>query len=1552
MRRSLAMQAQEFLMTRRQNRRRVIVLRCLAIVVTFVTAYALIMPAITQSNAMLCGKEEHTHTDACWMAEMAAPQPELICAVGQNRETVIHTHGGNCYDWNGEPICTLPEREEHVHDSGCYREFRELICQERQDLGHIHTSACHTYVRGALICGREEDGGSHVHTDACYRVERGSESVCGQGEGGGHAHTDTCYQVERGSEPACGQEEGDSHVHTGDCYTIQNSSKPKCGKAETEGHTHTDGCYTEKTVDVLSCRQPESDDILDEEGNVVQPGHSHTGVCYTAETERVLDCGQRESEGHQHIDACYPEEKVLTCTQEGGEGHVHTGACYPEKKVLICEKEESRDHIHTDACYPEERVLACEEKDQGHTHSDSCYEWTQELHCHEEEREPGHSHTDECYEITELLVCREEELILHVHTDGCYEYTYDEDTGDIVDEVLVCSRPEVISHQHTDECFYTPEGEPVETRVLTCGEEEHIHSEECYVEIAPKEEDVYFCGQTEHIHSADCYFDSGELRCTIPEHVHSLTCLEEQPPVLEIPEEPRPERVELDEYFTYETEAFHATFHATGIATLADPEDGAPLSPDGGNGQQTTTPSADPPVDNGSGEDVSQPQEPDTPDEPSFDSSAGEYGMVISGDIDVPKAGSAIQARSAFRPEDAAWSEDTSQTEDTPQTGDASQTGDTSGDTSWWGDISQTEDFSQPESNVQINFLVSEPEQDSMEYQEIASSVPQAEDEEGLIILSVLTFSVVADDGRMVDLSQCEIEAEVVFKETLVDALANMESEPLTIDGVEIDNEGRPEQGVVPEIMLGAFADEDAEEGAAKLSSVVVNEETAAGPVAMTFSVSPKTRGVALTARAGQFPQYTVEYYAMLNRPAEGTSSNEDTLIFIDTEGGNLPKNGRNTSTKVKYLELNDDGSVKFEPQETQIYQTATLRYSTVGSNGEEMGAKTISEVAGIMYNADSGNIDDQEMLHQTLWQIKVWQPGDTEPTLYPREAISDPAALKTYFEETLRFINAQNASDAHDRADENTIAITEGTKLRVVYQPTKGSSSHTATFYDYDITGGPNTATQVNTNEQGINSAGNYSGSGTKYAFGNSNTSSGTGLGNLSWNGNNLNMANKPALSGQDSFGDCTFGLAWGTGGGPRGDGLIFSSGVNAPNLFGSDAEGAPVTGRTVYNGQSLGFIRDGDTYTLSNVSGNSAISASNLEKFGAPTLKYGTGGSSGKPAVYFRSNSFWPMDSITNEDPHFGDPANVVKFNGATGAGNFPNSDDGRSHNNYFGMHFKVGFTIPKGYSGPLEYYFYGDDDMWVFLHNAQSRSEKLVCDIGGIHSAVGEYVNLWDYVLKEGETPETPRDGDRTFYLDFYYTERGASGSTCWMQFTLPNMIKVPTWTSTETPTSQYLRLEKQVDSNVGTDASATYKFNLTLHGNNENGFEILKNEVVDGELIYFGQTREIELKVGEKLEIRGLPNGTKYEIKEIPGERSFDVNYTVNGKPINGACIGEIKEGADNKADIICTNYFRAQLPETGGPGDCLYTWAGTLLIAAACCLWYKKQTYRGGARDET
>lgn len=63
---------------------------------------------------------------------------------------------------------------------------------------------------------------------------------------------------------------------------------------------------------------------------------------------------------------------------------------------------------------------------------------------------------------------------------------------------------------------------------------------------------------------------------------------------------------------------------------------------------------------------------------------------------------------------------------------------------------------------------------------------------------------------------------------------------------------------------------------------------------------------------------------------------------------------------------------------------------------------------------------------------------------------------------------------------------------------------------------------------------------------------------------------------------------------------------------------------------------------------------------------------------------------------------------------------------------MSYSVDFTIDDGYCGPLNYLFYGDDDMWVYLDG------KLVADIGGVHSSVGIYVDFWDYIEKgtEGE------------------------------------------------------------------------------------------------------------------------------------------------------------------------------------------------------------------------
>ena len=158
--------------------------------------------------------------------------------------------------------------------------------------------------------------------------------------------------------------------------------------------------------------------------------------------------------------------------------------------------------------------------------------------------------------------------------------------------------------------------------------------------------------------------------------------------------------------------------------------------------------------------------------------------------------------------------------------------------------------------------------------------------------------------------------------------------------------------------------------------------------------------------------------------------------------------------------------------------------------------------------------------------------------------------------------------------------------------------------------------------------------------------------------------------------------------------------------------------------------FNRSGDTYTLTAVNG---ANLNGLEKFTKLT-QYSSGEAFwGNKTIW--TNNFWPMDREHNKDPHSGayDESERESFTGIDGESTYyPPSDDSKPHNNLFGMQFEVQFSLTEDYCGPLEYYFFGDDDMWVFLTDPDGDSQ-LVCDIGGVHSSVGEYVDLWDYIVK---------------------------------------------------------------------------------------------------------------------------------------------------------------------------------------------------------------------------
>ena len=163
----------------------------------------------------------------------------------------------------------------------------------------------------------------------------------------------------------------------------------------------------------------------------------------------------------------------------------------------------------------------------------------------------------------------------------------------------------------------------------------------------------------------------------------------------------------------------------------------------------------------------------------------------------------------------------------------------------------------------------------------------------------------------------------------------------------------------------------------------------------------------------------------------------------------------------------------------------------------------------------------------------------------------------------------------------------------------------------------------------------------------------------------------------------------------------------VNEPGVFPKDGAAAAETkGLTVKGGYRLKFSQSGDTYELKEV----------LDK------EDNVAATAGADFLPFGNNNF------------------------------------------YFGIRYDVTFTLGD-YIGEMNYSFTGDDDLWVILDGKQ-----VVIDLGGIHDALTDTVDLWNYIDRT--------DKNKEHHLTILYMERGAGKANCNMKFTLPNadVIKV--------------------------------------------------------------------------------------------------------------------------------------------------------------------------------
>lgn len=711
----------------------------------------------------------------------------------------------------------------------------------------------------------------------------------------------------------------------------------------------------------------------------------------------------------------------------------------------------------------------------------------------------------------------------------------------------------------------------------------------------------------------------------------------------------------------------------------------------------------------------------------------------------------------------------------------------------------------------------------------------------------------------------------------------------MALMSLALDNESSEEgeESAAPEAETGKVISVLGKTGSdiTGLDSVLVKS----GESPSTLAVSLSSNLLAVTASQTANPSFTVQYYAYIDT---AKSSGAKELVIINTDnggkgtGGKLPQNGvTNLPTKNIYLDEVPNGKYELATEDvlTQVYAQRNYRY---------VDAPNMSYFNRI---SENGNY--------RLSKVWVLKSGKSATSTTKED-------WDIYNASTVHFTNREQSAN-----DDNTVLITDNTVIRLIYETTENEYENAVTFYDYDISDASRSKgtytyygvtynyTLTQTEKKGINSNSNYSGSGTKLAFGNNN--SGTGLGTLKWNGYTLNQYNNEGYKG------CTFGL---TSGLDEKGNIIYSSNVNAPKLFNDGT----ATGKTVVADYSLTFERNGDTYTLSAVNGTKVIE---LQYFGS--TKYADS----------MTNSFWPMDSVshwgqTGHDIKFGDDDKELErlYNEVNRWFCLPKSDDGNDHNSYFGMQYAVEFKLTADYVGPLEYYFFGDDDMWVFLDG------QLVCDIGGVHSSVGQYVNLWDYINK----------GDSgTHTLSFFYTERGASGSTCFMRFTLPSVFSV-----TPEHNTGNLKVEKSVK---GVTSTKEFDFEIKLTDANGNQLQDdyaytrynSDDTVMMSDLILHGGGT-FSLKHGEYIIINYLPNGTKYTITEnvpngfyasVESSGSIEAGNTATGTIVTNT-IGVVKY-------INTASYA---LPHTGGSGTQWYALAGIVLLLSAAYLLYRRKKY--------
>lgn len=592
-----------------------------------------------------------------------------------------------------------------------------------------------------------------------------------------------------------------------------------------------------------------------------------------------------------------------------------------------------------------------------------------------------------------------------------------------------------------------------------------------------------------------------------------------------------------------------------------------------------------------------------------------------------------------------------------------------------------------------------------------------------------------------------------------------------------------------------------------------------------------------------------------------------------------------------------------------------------------------------------------------SLKQIWVLKDGKTE------ESVEDEDWV-VFDENEINSIHYTNSTEGKTKDPDNEVLYRDSSDNKYIlinnYDPNKSDNNVQETvirlifeevnqkknvdsptkFWDYDFFDDNNIIRKNNENT-GINNKSNYTNGDIKFVFGNKVIAQelSPAVHELQYRNQYINRGTEMynlMLNMYDEDNNVIRTVNRGTSAAPAfnlvqnsltSDGKIQYN-VTAPLLF----TVGTAKGKSAELGAQLSFHRIGDTHRLYSVTGpgpngttEGGKTISNLDKFVTRP--------NWNKTFNFQANDYWPLDNY-NKSKNYGSNKND-KFRIESGSTikevGKSTSDDGGDHNTAFGMRYDVNFDLDEYYKGPLRYFFFGDDDMWVFIDG------KLVCDLGGVHQTIGAEVDI-----REAYKVSTGHDlGTGEHKMTVYYLERGQSGSTCYLEYTLPKVsfdipesktgeLQIQKETNNPDPEKDYLfEIEfKDADGNELPDDYA-----LTVYSKVEQEDGSIK-EVIDENRsnVTVHSKGQILLKNHQYATVKYLPLGTQYTVTEILSDEDSKKHTLVSYRDASAGTYIDFNKNSigryavsgiiQGQGTISYAHYFNKiayQLPETGSLG---------------------------------